>query len=343
MGRTPKPWYRAARDAWYVELGGVQHTLARGRASKAEALKAFHRLMALEGRAEVNPRLTLAEAADLYLDHSQAVHKASTYAANRHRLQAVCDQFGACPVADLKPSRIERWLAGLSCSTATKRAFVVATRAALRWCRTEGHTDADPLAKLKPPPVTRRTRTLTEEERGKLWAAACPAFRDVLLALTESGARPHVLYELEARHCDWPTGIATLPESKGRPYVVILTARLSARLRELAERHPAGPLLRNTRGQPWTRNAVRIQFRRLAGTTGVVGVTAYAYRHSFATDALERGVNPAAVSALLNHSDLGMLSRFYGHLAERRDTLRAAAECAAAPGSAGPASDGRPA
>ena len=326
MPRRPQPWFRAGKSAWYVKLHGRQIRLG---VEKDEAFQAFHRLMVREGKVEVNERLTLAEAADLYLDHSQAVHKPITYEGNRYRIQRVCDQFGGVRLADLRASQVERWLAGLSCSVATRRALVVATKAALRWCREEGLTTADPLERLKAPPITRRERTLTAVERSLLWKAACLEFRDVLLALGESGARPHVVYDLEAHHLDLRNGTATLA-SKGRPYVVILTARIKARLEELAEVRPTGPLLRNTRGEPWTRNAVRIQFRRLGEATGVKGVTAYAYRHSFATDALERGVSPAAVSALLNHTDLGMLSRFYGHLHERRETLRVAAECAAA-------------
>ena len=325
MPRRPQPWFRTGKGAWYVKVHGRQVRLDT---DKDKAFQAFHRLMVREGKTEVNERLTLAEAADLYLDHSQAVHKPITYQANRHRLQRVCNQFGGIRLDALRASQFDRWLAGLSCSTATRRAFVVATKAALRWCREEGLTTADPLAKVKPPPITRRERTLTAEERALIWDAAGPEFRDVLLALGESGARPHVVYELEARHLDLRNGTAQVM-SKGRPYVVILTARLKERLTELAEVRPSGPLLRNTRGEPWTRNAVRIQFRRLGEVTGVKGVTAYAYRHSFATDALERGVSPAAVSALLNHTDLGMLSRFYGHLSERRETLRAAAEQAA--------------
>lgn len=330
MGRTPKPWYRASRDAWYVELGGTQHRLASGKASKPEAMRAFHRLMASEGQGGIKEDLTVALACDLYLDHSQAVHKPATYRTNQIRLQAACNQFGAVRVADLKKSKVEQWLATKGPSLATRRAYAVTLKAALAWCKEDGHTAAEPLRKLPLPPVTRRERTLAPGEREAILAASPPAFRDLLVALSESGARPHILLELEARHIDWRDGTARVP-SKGRPYVVILTPRLLELVRQLAERNPTGCLFRNTRGEPWTRNAVRCMFRRICRRLNLARVSAYAYRHSFATDALERGVAPASVAALMNHTDLSMISRVYSHLSERRETLRRAAECAVAP------------
>jgi hypothetical protein len=35
--RTPKPWYRASKDVWYVEFNGQQIRLAKGRANEKAA------------------------------------------------------------------------------------------------------------------------------------------------------------------------------------------------------------------------------------------------------------------------------------------------------------------
>ena len=45
--RTPnKPWYRASKDAWYVEFNGRQLRLAKGQDNYKAPLDAFYKLMA---------------------------------------------------------------------------------------------------------------------------------------------------------------------------------------------------------------------------------------------------------------------------------------------------------
>jgi len=331
MARHPKPWYRRSADAWYVQVGGKQRLLAKGKDSQALAWAAFHRLQAgQDGATETGPGLTVADVCELFLSHSGAIHRASTYTTNKGRLDRVCGSMGGVPATSLSLADVERWAASLKVSSETKRDYLSTLRAALRWAVREGYIPSDPLAKLVLPRRTRRERTLSPDEREAIRARACPAVRDLLTVLEQTGCRPMVAATIEARHVDWQAGTATV-ESKGRPYTLILTAALLARLRELAVIHPTGPLLRNVRGEPWTRNAIRCQFRRLRASLRLKGVSAYTYRHSYATDALERGVNPAALAVLMGHSDLSMIARHYSHLAERRGALRAAAEAAAVP------------
>ena len=52
---------------------------------------------------------------------------------------------------------------------------------------------------------------------------------------------------------------------------------------------------------------------------------AYAYRHSFATDALTSGVGVAQVAELLGHRDATMVHRHYGHLADQIEHMKEAA------------------
>jgi integrase len=55
------------------------------------------------------------------------------------------------------------------------------------------------------------------------------------------------------------------------------------------------------------------------------GVVAYAYRRSYATEALENGVGIAQVAELLGHVDTRMVSRNYGHLGQKAKHMRDAA------------------
>jgi integrase len=329
MARQPEPWRRKGRG-WYAQVHGKKHRLAPDTATKQQAwvnLRALLASLPASGPPARQKELTLSEACDAFLEHSKQVHAPGTYDVYRSRLQSVCENFGGQAISTPKPSQFERWLAKVERSPSTKNGYIGALKAALRWCREEKLiAPGDPLARLKAPRKTRRETTLTPEQIGQLLEVAEPATRDLLLALAESGARPHVVLSMTAAAVDWKTGVVK-GWSKGRAYEIILTARLQRRLKELALARPEGPLLLSPRGRPWNRDSAAAAFRRLSEQAGIK-FTPYVLRHSFVTNALERGVNPAAVAALANHVDLAMISRVYSHLSERRELLRRAAECA---------------
>ncbi|WP_435017457.1 hypothetical protein TA3x_005068 [Tundrisphaera sp. TA3] len=72
MRTSVKPWYRQARDAWYVQIDGKQVKLAKGKANKAEARRVW---LALVAKSEASgatikatvERLTLVECCTTYL------------------------------------------------------------------------------------------------------------------------------------------------------------------------------------------------------------------------------------------------------------------------------------
>ena len=73
-----------------------------------------------------------------------------------------------------------------------------------------------------------------------------------------------------------------------------------------------------------TAQAIGCRLRRLCIKAKVKHCIAYGYRHSFATDALAKGVPDAQVAALLGHSGTAMLHRHYAHLGARAKALREA-------------------
>ena len=56
----------------------------------------------------------------------------------------------------------------------------------------------------------------------------------------------------------------------------------------------------------------------------------YAFRHSFATHALERGVDSVTVAILMGHSDPSMLAKVYQHLTQNPTFMLEQAKRAAA-------------
>ncbi len=342
----PKPFYRRGRGAYVVQVGKTQKTLVRGPEcpeTEALAYKEYHRHMAALGREVPAGDPTVELAVDLFLDHAKGTVAPGTFEQYRIKLQDLIRYHGRVKVSTLRPKHVTGWIAQHQWSDATRRGAITAIKVCLAWCAREGHVAENPVREMKRPKAARRERTLTPEERARIRAAAGPELADYLDALTWAGCRPGEVRRLEARHLDFDAAYASLPgkttAATGEPIEFPLVGPMLGLCRRLAERHPSGPIFRNTRGKPWTQNAVRCAMKRLRDAVGLEGVTAYTYRHSYATDSLERGVAIADLSTLMNHKDV-RTTMGYAHLRQRRAHLHRQAEKAQGGGASTPPADG---
>lgn len=156
--------------------------------------------------------------------------------------------------------------------------------------------------------------------------------------MTLTGCRPAEVAKVRKDNVNLERGLWVLPKHKtakktGRPRIIYLCPQALELTKKLVLRCPDdGPLFRNSRGVPWTGNAIRTRFRRLRKKhPELKGVIAYTYRASFATDALEAGVPDASVAALLGHTNTDTLHRFYSRLSQKVDHLKEAAAKATRP------------
>jgi integrase len=117
----------------------------------------------------------------------------------------------------------------------------------------------------------------------------------------------------------------------GKPRIVYLTPAMIELSRKLMAERPDGPIFRGPRGaKPFTRQAIRCRFRRLREKLPhLKHFVCYNVRHTFACNALVKGVGIAQVAELLGHSSTEMVSTTYGHLAEQLAHMREAARRAA--------------
>jgi integrase len=333
--RHPKPWYRNAADAWYVQLNRRKVLLARGKDNKAEAMRAYHRLMAAEGHLKPDDSL-VAELCVRFIDRSRREHRPATTEWYRAHLQSFIDhdgeRFGQMRAADLKPSHVTAWLKTRNLGQSSTRGAITAVKSMLSWACKQGLIAEHPLRNLERPPMGRR-RPLSAREVEAIFAAVKDEeFRDLLTALQLTGARPSEVIAVTAADVRLEEGVWVLEEHKtsgktGRPRVIYLNRTMVELTRRQMERHPTGPLFRNTDGVGWTGNAIRCRFRNLRKKLGLgAGAVCYGLRHSFVTDALERDVPIATVAEIVGHSDTKMISAVYSHLHERREHLRRAVE-----------------
>lgn len=333
--RQPEPWYRTSKGAWYVQVAGVKHRLAKGPKDETRkaAFDAFYKLMAARPENLKPDKVTVAQLCDLFLDHSLTNHDPETYRLYRYFLQLLCNDYGRILAVELKPFHVTRWLDAHPKWKASRRHAALAPKRALAWADKQGLLSPSPLRTLDVPPSNRRTRVLTKSEQDEILGAIKDReFRDFVRAMIETGCRPGEVARVTAADVDLGLGVWMLRKHKtarktGKPRVVYLTPATLELTSRLVEQYPDGPLFRGPRGKkPFSSNGIRCRFRRLRQKLPHLDhFVAYTTRHTFCTMALVNGVGVAQVAELMGHSDTSMVSKVYGHLAGQVAHMRDAA------------------
>jgi len=334
--RTPKPFYRRFNDTWYVQIGKKQIPLVKGENNETAAYQRYFQVMSEQPiglMPDPLPNATVAAVCDLFLEWC------TKHVVSRSRdfydkyLQDFCAHVGRIQVSDLKPYHVTKWLDLHSGWKGSRRCAVIAVKRAFNWACSEGLLGDNPLKSLKKPPAASRERVLSAAERQAIFDnyPKKDPFRDFLVALQETGARPGEVATVTAEQVDLTAGIWELKKHKTagktkRSRIIILTPVMVELSRRLVAKYPEGPLFRNRRGKSWSTNTIRCRFRRIRKKLKLGGdVVSYLYRHSFCTDALENGVGVVQVAELLGHVNTNMVMKHYQHLRERREHLRQAA------------------
>ena len=326
--KYPKPWYRPARGLWYVTIDGRQYNLGP---DEQAAFEQYHRLMNAPPEQRLSGE-TVAEIMDAFLEWCQIHRKPRTYEWYRDRSQQFID-FIPCglKVSQLKPYHLQRWIdSHPNWAPGNKRNACRTVQRALSWAVQQGYIDKSPVQYFEKPPAGKRDQVVSDSEFQQLLAlSADRSFRDLLSISWETGARPQETLRVEARHVDLDNSRWVFPakEAKGGklPRIVYLNEKALELTARYMEKNPTGTIFRNTKGKPWTTDAVCCRFYTIKKKTGV-RYSLYSLRHTWATNALKKGVDPITVAVLLGHSDTSTLARTYAHLTHDPVYLRLAAQ-----------------
>ncbi len=349
MKRVPQPFFRPAKNRWYVQLDGKHVNLGP---DETEAWAKYHEIMAERARnpqpkiIPIKVRATLVPAVlDAYLDWlMNRVREGSKaqrtydwyhdYLQDFLRFKTESYRIQDLAVPQLEPIHVYQWVDSHPGWKSGKRGAMTAVQRAMTWAAKAGLLKsaggASPLAALEKPQQGRREQLVTPEEYQKVFALVSDReFQDLLELSWETGARPHELFTVTAAYVDLPNArwIFPVKESKGKRVqrVVYLTDKALAITQRLVVKNPTGALLLNTDGAAWTGAAVNCRFQRIREKLGVK-YSLYALRHSFCTFALEGGqLDAVTVSMLMGHRDTTMISRHYSHLGQRIEYMRQAA------------------
>jgi integrase len=361
VARPHKIWFRRQTGWWMVKINGVQTKLARGKDNKREAEIKFHELMSQAARAPESATARTADVIEAFLRHSRIHLAPDTHRVNKYYCQLFAEYCGQVPARELRPFHVTNWINAMlsperierqRADMKQKRAraedkgrvggdarawgettIYNAKKAAFRvfsWAKEEGILPENPLKGMPRPKPTPRQRAITEEEFWHMYEYAGGPFRDYLLALFLTGARPKEVRELrwpQVRDGKWILDEHKTRKSTGKKRVIVLSAVMREMMDRLRAATASEFVFLNTEGQPWTMNAVRLQVMRLKAKLGMAeDVCAYLLRHGFGTRAILNGVDPSTLMELMGHTSLEMISRVYVHLADQHQHLKDAVE-----------------
>jgi integrase len=346
--RERKPYERRSKGrliGWYILWEGRQTWLGRFEAEAKENLK---RLKA--GEPVVRPEritaprfneLTVRDIVETFLDHQQAQRSTETYLWYRRFLKSFCefDGIGRLPVSHLKRSMVHAWINANrnkaadpknrikpwteTTANCASRAVVAAFNHAVKM----DELKASPVKDFEKPTATPRENCeLTPAEWKRLMEAVDdPAFKDAILFMRLTGARPMECRNAEKRHFhpNIPALIFPKLESKGkkRERLIRLSGDALLIVQKLAMKYPEGKLFRNADGSPWTKDAFARRFKRLSKRLKMPNLIPYSLRHTYATEGVIKGIDSIVLAKLMGHTSTKMLEHVYAKHARRDDFM----------------------
>lgn len=321
MARQPGVWLRKSDGKWYSKISGRQVLLGR---TREEAQLALHRRLA---GVPDDGSATVKEVFDHRLRWLGANRERRTFD-DAHRIlgMAIHAVGGPMLATVARPLDFQRWVDRKDWGPTYRHKLLQTVQQAFAQAMADGIIPTNPIATMRKPPRQSSMEILSRDQLQRLiGAVAGDPLADVVAFLAETGCRTQEIRAIEARHYHPLDRTVRFPtsEAKGKrmPRVIVLTERTAAIVHRLAAANPAGPIFRNGDGKPWTSNAFALRFQRLSKKLGF-HVTAKMLRHTYATDALARGVDSLVVAKLMGHTSPAMLAKVYGHLGERIDYLR---------------------
>ena len=291
-------------------------------------------------------RITVRRAIADYLEHLTHMGRGAR-AAETVAVAHVLPALGDVMVEDLTADRLRRWLTDLAAMPARRRSsrlgaqrhmpapadddavrrrrasanrVLTILKAALNHAHHEGRVaSADAWGKrVRPFPnaIAARTRYLTVDEATRLINACEPAFRMLVRAALETGARYSELSRLQVYDFNPDAGTVAIQRSKsGRARHIILTPEGSQFFAQVtAGRAGSERMFSRPDGGPWNAtNQCRPMIEACERARIDPPIGFHGLRHTWASLSAMSGMPLMIVARNLGHADLRMVERHYSH------------------------------
>jgi len=272
MPKFPKPFFRTARKAWFVQVDGKQVNLGP---DQDEAMRRYHKLLGSGGSGTRRvAAIAVLPVLDEFLEWCRNNKAGRTYDWYRAYLESFADAIPTGITTDeLKPLHVQKWLDANPSWKTGKRGAVIAVQRAMNWAVRMGLIETSPIRSIEKPAAGRREHVISAEQFEKILALiGDEEFRDLINVCWETGCRPQEAVSVSAGHVDLEEGCWEFPvaESKGKKHrrIVYMTDAASAIVRRRMAAHKSGPLFVNTDGMPWSASALNCRFTRLRSALG---------------------------------------------------------------------------
>lgn len=325
-----KPFFVKARNCWYVK--DDQGRKIRLDPEETKAFDMWESMRSL-GRYK-HSEATVQAICDGWLAFYELKASAARYAKAYGLLADFIDTVGSAKrMRDVSAIDLDNWLKAKRkrgekeyvWSIARQRDAAQFVLRAYRWAHVQGWIPASDLLLHKcqtPEPrvilIDREThrRCVMSTRSGRKIGRP---FGLVLIALWHSGARPSQIREVTASHVmasgDWVFSRHKTVGKTGKKLIVRPSPCLQTLTRILMHSRPSGALFLSPIKKPWSKDGMVRRFARMRNDLGLdPSLVLYAYRHTFATEAILAGESLPTVAALLGHVDSSMVARVYSHL-----------------------------
>lgn len=296
--------------------------------------RAFRTQLAL-GKIDIKPKAkapTFTKAIEDFLQWSKINHaqKPNSFIRVKYSCETLKTFFGETKVDQIEPKDIEKFVfwrskqkskkTGELITRDTVNNELIALKTVFKRLVSAGILSENPAREIKQLAENNRSFHVLTEDEEKIYLMACPQpLQDVASLMIETGMRPAEIYGLKRENVAVEKGFLQIENSKTRSSnrKVWLSDKAANILRTRAEKFtgvylfPKGdknvdfPTYQLNEQHRATLDRIKLKFRL------------YDCRHTFATRAVESGIDLLTVAHLLGHSGLNDVMR-YAHINETR-------------------------
>lgn len=226
------------------------------------------------------------------------------------------------PLVDITTEDIERWIASLRVSPASRNTYAATIRVFFAWATERHLTDRDPALGLRRAKTPKRPpRRIPAEQVAALIAASTGIVRPVVIVVVQTMIRRGELEQLDVRDYDRRERTLYVRGKGAKDRVVPVPAEARRALDDWLGGRLSGPMWPAEDGHPITGS----HLGRLVTRTGLsigLRVSLHDLRHTGASDVAAAGHSVAALRDLLGHASLSTTSRYvWPGRAELADTI----------------------
>jgi integrase len=319
---------------WYkFEYRGVVYRGSTGLKNKSEAsgIASKARLDVIEGkhgikRQKAAPRFE--DAMAQFLEHAREQHAEhpNTIRQYTQASKPLIKTFGKKRLNEIAPDDIEKYkkarlkqgIHGGPLKPATVNADLACMRVMFSYFIALDVVSENPVSRVKFFPVdNEKTRVLSyEEERLYLTACQQPLY-DIAVLMLETGMRPEELYRLRVENVNLAEGYIFNP--RGKTKAARQKLPLTRRATDVLKGRINGEYVFPLDGDPSKpMGKANYLHTKAWEASGIAPARLYDLRHTFATRAVEAGVDLVTLAALLGHSKIQMVLRYAHPQAEHK-------------------------